>query len=108
MRLSRSARTHTDIDHSCAAYVQRTSRLPTPRDTATDDHGDPRRVHLAAAIELGRRTHARRTGEAGPAERAAQDRGLPDGAVRKPYRSDRDAIPDSLGAPHLGAQAVAQ
>ena len=46
------------IDHRCAAYVRRTSRLPTLRDAGADDYGDPGRMRLAAAIELGRRTLA--------------------------------------------------
>ena len=46
------------IDHRCAAYMQRKKRLPTLRDAGADDYGDPGRLRLAAAIELGRRTLA--------------------------------------------------
>ena len=46
------------IDHRCADYVRRTRRLPTLRDAAAEDYGDPGRLRLAAAIELGRRTLA--------------------------------------------------
>ena len=46
------------IDHRCAEYVKRGNGLPTLRDAASDDYGDPGRLRLAAAIELGRRTLA--------------------------------------------------
>ena len=46
------------INHHCAEYVQRGNGLPTLRDAASENYGDPGRVRLAAAIELGRRTLA--------------------------------------------------
>ena len=46
------------VDHRCAEYVRRTSRLPSLRDAGANDYGDPGRLRLAAAIELGRRTLA--------------------------------------------------
>ena len=107
MRLSRSARTHADIDHSGAAHVQRTSRsrLPTLRDAGTDDDGDPRRLHLAAAIELRHRTLAepeKLDPPSGP--RRTADYLMPGyGSRAGATATDRDAIPDTLAA-----QAVEQ
>ena len=46
------------VDRRCAEYVRRTSRLPSLRDAGANDYGDPGRLRLAAAIELGRRTLA--------------------------------------------------
>jgi len=46
------------VDHRCAEYVRRTRRLPRLRDAGADDYGNPGRLRLAAAIELGRRTLA--------------------------------------------------
>ena len=46
------------IDHRCATYMQRRKRLPRLRDAGAEDYGDPGRLRLAAAIELGRRTLA--------------------------------------------------
>ena len=76
------------IDHRCAAYVRRTSRLPTLRDAGAD-YEDAGRLRLAAAIELGRRTLA---------EPQKQD------PLRGPRRTAAYLIPryGSLPVEHLG------